>query len=370
MTTAKDELQILAAAEALIEDADAMQSKYKPRTTADENFIFILLNKIQFFNNFLRRIYGSSAAITHLTQRDGETPVSILNAVKGTPIVGITLSVVNFFEIPLIYIAATVLNKKIPFTISNNAKWLYSSVLLALSIAAFAVPGVGAVLAVAAASIVLTVGLITLGKILYEYNQNKKILATNPVAQKERYVMQLLDARKNKKISLISVLIEEIERINLDLPIEEAEIQALYSEKYSLEKNIRIEAEALDTGVGIVLSTVAVVGTVISLFFTPVGSFILSVVALAGLAFAIGQIAAHYFSTAKKIPENQYQALNPDDPDKSTHNILESLSAQQQALNKSEPEYLDLKTKTVRQEKKTDPQEEPTVHPEKSNTPK
>lgn len=53
---------------------------------------------------------------------------------------GLGLALIDFFRIPLIYLAALLIGQKPPITLNKNARWLYSTVLLVLTIISLTVP--------------------------------------------------------------------------------------------------------------------------------------------------------------------------------------------------------------------------------------
>lgn len=68
-------------------------------------------------------------------------------------IISLILEGLNFILIPMVYIEALFTGKTVPFTLSNNMKWLYAGALFALSLAAFLVPAVAWPLSLAIGSI-------------------------------------------------------------------------------------------------------------------------------------------------------------------------------------------------------------------------
>lgn len=97
----------------------------------------------------------------------------------GTGFAGASIALhgLDFLRIPAIYLASFILGRKVPFTLKNNAKWLYAASLLALSIAALAVPAVAPFIGIAAASLAVAVGAFTLARHFYRKREIKKELA-------------------------------------------------------------------------------------------------------------------------------------------------------------------------------------------------
>lgn len=333
--------ELFTKAEILIAKVKATELAYKPAPISDDDLTLAILNGIPFFNSLLKRTTGAFSASATLAKNAGKTSDTVLKAGQMTPIIGIALNTVDFIRIPLLYLATFVLGRKPPFTRLNNARWLYAAVALGFCVTALVMPGIAMIIGIAAAAFSVAGGVITLGRILYQYNQDKKALAANPAYKIERLAEQLNQACVDKNSLPIHQLSKEIEMLNVECLRYLGGLKALYNEKYILEEKIKVEAEVIDTIIEIAFSAAAVTGAVISLFFPPVGLSILAGVALAGFAYAIIQVVELYLTKDVPTSENSMKnngLLITDNNPGSTLNIVASLSTnkrprhEQQAL--------------------------------------
>jgi len=300
-------------ARALITEARALQMTFihRPEPITSDALALVILNGIPLFNGLLKRLNSSTSAISKLVKKTGDAPTSVLNTANVTPFVGILLNILDFIQIPLIYLAAFALGEKPPITLSNNARWLYAGVLLALCLAAFLIPVAAPFIAIGSASLGFLAGTFTLGKLLQEYYEDKSALKvvmdkinTGPAGRIQTHSLELETAclYPSKNALLIDKLIVEIELIKQDCGKKKNDIKSLYKEAYMLEEKLKIETDVIDNCIGIALSALAVSGTVVSLFFPPAGLIILLTTALAGAAYVIARLAAPDFFAKSKNP--------------------------------------------------------------------
>ena len=331
-------------AQVLLTEAQALQAMFvpAPKPMTKDVLLLIILNEIPLFNRLLNRLNTTTAWISKLIKKTGDASTTVLNAAKVSPFVGIALNIVDFIQIPLIYLAAFALGEKAPISLSNNARWLYAGVLLALCLAAFFIPVAAPFIAIASASLGFLAGVFTLGKLLHEYNADKNSLKkikeqinTGSAGQLDSKVVQLNNARNNPEtnIELMDQLIIDIERLNKECDKQKEDIKTLYEKAYLLEEKLNLEVDVMDNCIGIALSSSAVVGTVLSLFFPPIGLIILLTTSIAGAAYITGRIIYNHSPALQKEPVVTVNLENdtPDLPRKpaakgSTHHLLKKFS--------------------------------------------
>ena len=328
----------------LIADIKKMEFSYTPEPTPNDTLLLLILYRIPFFYALVKRMNTTSSAIIRLAMLAGQPSDAVLKAAKITPIVSFALNIIDFLEVPLIYIAAYSLNEKLPaMTLSTLGKWLYSSILLTLYTIALINPIALPIITLTASLLVFVTSVATLGKIYYYHDQNKNELKDvieeinkSPVTQLHQCALELEKACRDQNDSLIIELMNKIEILKNDCEQKKEGIKALYQKKYMLEESIKIESTVMDNCVSMVLSSLTLTGAVVSLFFPPIGLGILIGVSLAGSTYAITQFTAPYVmmlvSWIKHGFENKDDAIPQSDVldmtpvNESTANITKPLT--------------------------------------------
>ncbi len=292
-------LEQLKKANALINEARKVEQHYKHKPESHDSLILIILTSIPLFNRLFKRLNNTSSSIAHLNKNFFSSPA--LNPVRINPIVDIALNVLDFVQIPLLYLAAYALGQKSPVNLTNNTKWLFTSIALSLCLTAFFVPAIAPFIAITSASIGFIGSAVVIGQLLYQYYQDKKSLETvqneinNGIAgelQQEINNLEMACLEPDKNTLEIDELITKIESIKQLYDTQRDDIKALYEQKFSLEDKLKIETELMDNCAGIMLSSLAIAGTVVALFFPPTGFFILFAATLVGIAYVTTRIIA------------------------------------------------------------------------------
>ena len=214
----------------------------------------------------------------------------------------VIIAALDFVRIPLMYLSAYVLKEKIPFTINNHARLLYSSIILGLGIAMLAAPLTAPVIAFVLTGIALVVGSFLLGKTLYERyqlsrasRQNKKALE---IEEKE------MDSIKDRAEFLKDLLIQTNDKEYFsEIHVEISMLQERFeSQKYTIEtlrnKGLQLKeqikqvhmTQVINRSIGVGLAAISILGLVLALFFPPVGLGILTGAAIAGGVFVFVRI--------------------------------------------------------------------------------
>lgn len=317
------DFELLERADGLIKQAHAFQIELIPSDDLidDDALILVILNDMPFFNSLLKRLSSTSSAISKLLKKTGDSPNYVLNAVNVSPFIAISLNVLDFIQIPLLYLTAFALGKKPPITLSNNARWLYAGVLLSLCLSAFMIPSAAPFIAIVSAVLGFAASTFTLGKLLHGYHQDKKELENimheinnGPNAQMLKCIAELETACKTPDIdsATIQQLITKIERLQKDCDAQKDILKTQHKEVLILQEKLRIESSFLDGCMGMVLSSLAVSGTLVSLFFPPAGLIILITATLAGTAYVIARLTIPYFMAFSD--ESRIQEPNKHSP--------------------------------------------------------
>ena len=305
-----DDFEPIEKADVLMAEVRSLQTKVRhtPEPADEDDVLLIILNEIPLFNRVLRRINGTTSAISKLVKKTGDAPTAILNTGIASPIIGIALNVLDFIQIPLIYLASFALGRKPPITLSNNARWLYAAVLLTLCLVAFTIPAIAPFISIASAVIGFGASAFILSKLLSEYYKDKQDFKalTEKINNSSFADLQALNSKleivckeDSQNHDLINALIDDISALKNHCAASIETIKALNQEAHLIEQKLNIESDLLDSCVGILLSSAAIAGTVVTLFFPPVGLLLLCATTLAGAAYVVSRFVASYLTELK-----------------------------------------------------------------------
>ncbi|MDI9819063.1 MULTISPECIES: hypothetical protein [unclassified Legionella] len=290
----------------LLQGLQSMQQKpdFKPQPLSENSVFLALLNKVPLLSGFLRNIDNSGKSLSKLAIVHGHVTHATKVAGSGFQWGSLGLAIIDFVRIPIIYLAASLLRsegQKSPITLSRNARLLYSSVLLGLTITAIAVPALAAPIAVVAASLGFATSVFLLGKHFYDRAQLKKALNKIPaeIADKEAELtdLQVKAAGLERTIKEGNANFNEMETEFKDLEqrfrAKAKEIQELYDKQLHLQQKLEKmnSGKVADRCMAIGLSALAVIGVGLALAFPPIGLGIVAGSAVLGGAYVIGRLA-------------------------------------------------------------------------------
>jgi len=313
MTTKKDALLKIA------QDINLTNlSEIQGKRLTTQALSIAILQKIPFFTGFLRSVDGTGLAVSKLAALKGGT--SAPPAAHGFQIGGLVLSAIDFIRIPLIYGASWLLGIKSPITLSKGARWLYSSVVLALAIIAFALPVAAPIIGLVSAIMGLSVAVFTLGKHFFDQHQKKKNLAiVQAQIEEEMMTLESIQLESTNLIkdpeNLTPTQLENTEMRLIDLNEQftqkKQKLQSLRDTEVHLQQKLeKLGGRAvLNKGLAMGLASLALVGVVVAMFFPPVGlSLIVASAAIGGLYF-LGSVAVGFLS---KVFKSDNHAKKPE----------------------------------------------------------
>ncbi|WP_156413551.1 hypothetical protein [Legionella hackeliae] len=275
------------------------------RRLSDKTIILILLKKLPLFTNFLHSIDNTGNTLSKLAVIQGQAVQSALAASQGFQWANLGLALVDFFRIPLIYLAAILIGQKPPITLNKNARWLYSAVLLAFTITALAVPVAAPPIAMVTAIIGLGVSIFLLAKHLRNYQRIKAALQAinTKIADKEDELQELQTLAKNLQQTIkgnpekLEELRAEFVRLEKIFQALAQEMQPLYDEQTHLSQKLaKMNVVSLiDKTMAIALSSLVIIGLAISLAFPVIGLGIVAATAALGGAYILARILTPLF---------------------------------------------------------------------------
>lgn len=320
-------------------NSDAMEDKFEKAKAlellrslqADIDYKLIALKKqsllraaiarIPWISKFLTNVDDTAETIVKIGERVSDVANSFGNESisHGFHIGGIVVAAFDFIRIPLIYLAAYMLDEKIPFKLTNNAKWIYASFLLALTITAVSVPATAPIIAFVAAGTGLGLGVFLLARTLYqryELGKERKSLKTEiESAQSEMDLIQdkakqletmLLDAKEEDHIIAI---LQEVALVQEQYNSQKSLLEKLKNRELHVEQKIQNlgAMRIVDKSIGIGLTCISIIGLVVTLFFPPVGLWILTGAAIAGGVYLVGRLSTPLFKSLGNWLVNKFK---------------------------------------------------------------
>ncbi len=302
--------QLISNKEALIKQAERLSEgvSFTPDPVPKKAFIMGLLKQIPLLSGFLHSLQGTGSSFSQLAVLRNAASPAMGNAFQ---FAGLGLAIIDFFRIPIIYLAAAILGERPPFSLSKNARWLYAAIIFALTIATLVVPGLAMLFAFVGAGLGVGVSLITLGKFFYMRNQIKanfsglsqKIeLQTkhyNKVQKEAASIKLELDSPYvdlAKQSSRIAALQRESEEVKTKL-------QELCNKQYVAQRKLEKYgiSRVLDRSLAVLLSSGALVGLALFLVFPPIGLTIIGFSAALGGFYLIASLAYSFLRSSNAL---------------------------------------------------------------------
>ncbi|WP_133129933.1 hypothetical protein [Legionella yabuuchiae] len=207
---------------------------------------------------------------------------------------------VNFFRTPAEYVNALVSGKKINPTVSKNARWALSAVMLAIGILVACFPVIAPGFSIGAAFLGLGAGVIGMASLLYQRLEieEQQVQVKKAIAMQEQLITDinahllpqyylLEEALAEKDKSKCTELIGDMRPLLKKLEAAKRGLIHLKNHQAYLEQTFRkLNSTAmLDKIVSISLSVIVIIGITISYMLPPVGLAIIAGVAAAGFLY-------------------------------------------------------------------------------------
>ncbi|KTD42696.1 hypothetical protein [Legionella parisiensis] len=300
-----------------------------------------ILRMLPFFNKFMDSVDGSGSAITHLVQVAGHVSNSTESASTGFHVIKLVTSILDFIYIPCIYLGAYITKQESPITLSRNARFLYSAVILGLTITAIVFPPSAPIIALVTSITALGLSVITLAKLHYKRYELKDQLAQieKKIDSKKNLINYLLDdlenleqrakkAKKEGRSAEYASLEEEIRNARKDIKVDLNVLKKLYDDQEQCKQKIeKLGAMAVvDRTVGIAFAALAFIGAVVCIFLPPVGFGILAATASLALAYVVGRVTYPLLKSLGKKVMHAFTRKPESDGDSESEGEKEGLS--------------------------------------------
>lgn len=266
------------------------------------------MEKIPLLSGLLQSLGSSGTATTALIKSLGNTSQALQGASAGFHYAGLGIAAINFVRIPLIYFFALIARERVPFTLSNNARWAYSALVLGLTLAAILVPAAAPPIALVLASLTLVLSLVSIGHMIYKrYTIQKSLRETKENIKTQEDLLEEMQenakllSSKLKKLNKndqdyeerARAICKEIDDLSGKYKIEKDELQRLHNKKLEDEQTLKGLGTAafMDRGIAAALTSVAIIGLALSFFFPPVGLGIVAGSAGLGALYVVSRVA-------------------------------------------------------------------------------
>lgn len=295
----------------------------EPKKLSPDELSYLALTKISKYSKQFGKLANSLAAAGQSIESADSSSEALAS---GFGAASLAVSAYNFARIPSIYLAAYLLNQPVPFTFTNNLRWLYSASFLSLAITALAAPVTAPVIAFVSSGLVLGSSSFILGKVVYErYKLAKEKKALDLEIEPLKKQMLALSARSNElaksivnraELSELEEACRELEQIKAEYELIKDPYETL---AYAQSENEQLQEvfsknKLIDKSVSFMLAATAVIGLVVSLFFPPAGLGILAAVASIGALYVVGRLLSPQISSFSRWLTNKKDSTvdNPD----------------------------------------------------------
>ncbi|HHF0526848.1 TPA: hypothetical protein ACTUT5_003505 [Legionella anisa] len=313
-----------------------------------------ILRMLPFFNKFMDSVDGTGSAITNMVQVAGHVSNTTESAGTGFHVIKLVTSILDFIYIPCIYLGAYITKQESPITLNRNARFLYSAVILGLTITAIAFPPSAPIIALVTSIAALGLSVITLAKLYYKRYELKDKLEEieKKIESKKNLINYLIDdlenleakakkARKEGKLDESASLEEEIRNARKDIKADLNILKELLDNQEQCKQKIEKlgTMAVVDRSVGIAFASLAFLGAAMCLFLPPVGFGLLAATASLAFAYVVARVTYPLLkSLGKKIMNAVTKKPHSDEGDRESEGEKEDLT-------ESEFETSDMKVK-------------------------
>ncbi|WP_182392323.1 hypothetical protein [Legionella sp. PC997] len=304
----------------LLEAAEVLEEIQRPIDSEIELLFFKknpekVLKKVLLASQIIKTTGSTGKAIMQISSSirtfNNIAPTESLK--QGLGIGAIIFAALDFLLIPFIYLTCYLLGEKIPADRSNNSKWLFSSILLALTITSITVPAVAIAIALTTTSISFLLSVFLLGRAIYERyrlgNDRRAIrkLIDNTTEEIKSIQTDAITLRNALREEIdeqeLIFLCEQISMLHERFKAEKDELIKLKLKELDLNNKIKNAGfmQVMDKGVGLSLSALGLIGLIVSLYFPLVGLGILTAVSVISLAYLAGRLIVPLIQLGKWI---------------------------------------------------------------------
>ncbi|MCW8399019.1 hypothetical protein OQJ26_09475 [Legionella sp. PATHC038] len=296
-------------------------SSMKGIKASKKSIALAILRMLPFASKFIDSLGGAGSTINHLAEVKGIVNHATSAAAEAFQIIKMLTSITDFVVVPIIYFGAYITNQKVPFTLSRNARFVYATVILGLTITALAFPPAAPVIALVTSIAALGLSLITLTKLYYKrYELEDKLVNIKEQIEVQKNQLKILidyleqleaDAKKAKedgKKEEYKTLESKIESERSTIKEQFNSLQELLNNQVSCEQKLeKLRTTAVwDKSAGVAFASLALIGAIVSLIAPPAGLGILAVTASLAIAYTVARLTFPLFKSLANKTVNYF----------------------------------------------------------------
>lgn len=262
---------------------------FKGKPLPEKAIILFLLKKLPLLSGFLQSIDRTGNALSKLATIKGHVNSTFETIRANFQWVNLGLSFLDFFRIPLIYLAAVLIGQKPPISLSKNARWVYSAVLLSLTLISIFVPATAAPIAFIGAALGLLGSIFLLTRHAMQRHHLKialKDVNKNIASEKEK----LQQIQQRATVGVITQ--QELELMEKEFEEQKEKLQQLHDQQIRFQQKLEKMniAGTFDKSTAMGLSTAGMIGLTLALFFPIIGLKILAITAVIGSIYILTRL--------------------------------------------------------------------------------
>lgn len=255
-------------------------------------FVMTSLMNIPFFSSIFKEIIGSTVTIEHVVTHPNKEILDTL------PVIGMAFNSLDIVRIPMLYFVSYILGEKIPFTLGNNAKFVYGAIFLGMMLTSILLPFTAPIIGVCAAALVLTAGLAALNMAVKQQTKNREKLAALPdemttCATTQQELQTSAHELKTKlsessNLAETTQIIEDISALAVKYEETEKTLKTLHVQQSTLEQS-RDNMKVIDKRIKTSFALLGLAGSILVLAAPAAAPAMLMSLGLAGSAYFIGR---------------------------------------------------------------------------------
>lgn len=310
--------------------------KIQPEPTTATGIIIAIMSKIPSLARLLNRVKNfNNSAYTLVTLSAEAKSIPFPNSNTAVELtynnLGIISAALNFLVIPLSFLASMVLKKPSPIKLTTIGEFLYSAVILGLTIAAAAAPLAAPIIGAALTLLGFGYSIYLLANFVKDRDSTEKELQKiqgNITATKQE-----IDNEKEALIKLLQTLPKKGQDPKITMAVVEKtkHIEMLYTKQTELvtqELELKEKITAyndsvlLNYCVGFATSCAMLTGIVVGFFFPPIGVSIAALATVIGVGYMLSKTIHSAFETLARNFSPATTAAEQAAPTQSTNSML------------------------------------------------
>ena len=269
-----------------------------------------VLKKIPLYTHFLRHVNKAGTSISSLAMLYEPLSQSLHTAKTAFQWSGLGLAIIDFCNIPSIYLCAKWLHVPPPISLTKLGKFVYSLTVLGLTIASIALSFIAVPLTITIASLSLGVSILTLSTLYKERRDIKKKLTVIAEAISSE-TTHLIDLQKQMEIQekqlesawiagnqdAIHKLQSQLAEVVYQFDKQHKRLQIMHDDQHFYELKQIKKSDSTKTWnrvFSFAITALIVIGLALTISFPPVGFAIIALSAGVGAVYLMGRVGNYF----------------------------------------------------------------------------